>query len=997
MSLTPGDRDEITMVRPGAAAVAFIVLSSAYAAIGSIPSGAVPEGPPNPPPTAIERATDQAAETGSPVQVESLDSMYSTTYANPNGSLTRDTSQAPIRIKQGTDWVDVDYELERVNGGWSPKASPVDVVFSDGGDHDAVSLGDGSKQLDLDWAVALPAPTIIKDSARYDLGDGQTLVLTANSGGFEQSLVLAHAPSSLPQVRLPIDTNELNMSTDAAGGYIFSNSDGTPVWTMPAPVMYGPIDPKTEEPSEEQPVSASVVHTSTGPRLNLAPSLKWLQNPARTFPIVIDPTVSAFTNSGDSYVVEGSSTNQGTSWRLHAGSWDGHASRAYLRFSGLSSLSGESVTSATLKVYNYDINKYTSSSCLPATIKALPLTESVTLSSVTWATRPAYGTSPASQLTFAHGIDGICANSSETFDVTPLVKAWTSGTLTNNGLQLSGAESTTSQGWAFCSMNTAPAGTGTSCENSTYGPRLSVTFDDPGPEAPLISSVDYPPNFTAPDLAGASEFDLTMPLLPDDAAAMTGASAATQYVYRFDTAAWTTISAADTTTLSYNPSVGTHTLSAYAIDKWGVASEIVTYGWTVGTFDSSVVGPDDISPVQEAAEKIESKIEQSGWSDAGFVSMDATATTINVSGKGPKSSFLTTFLQQNGYDGFTSYLSTPYSRAEMDAEQQRIFDANPGRYVEVSTTTGLSSIVITPNASTFGLPQGGTMTPSQRSSETTSVHSTIPIEFEPASSPSQSAVASTSGNRSKASPPFWGGSLISKRKSDGTLNICSTGMGIKYSDGTVGVTTARHCGPGLWRSWGSGRTVGYVEKYSTKNDTEALTPGTGRAAAGVWTGPWNSSNIAVVYRVERPIALAKVCAQGGVSGQWCKGTHVLGTYRVNVYEAIDVLGNLERVGPGFWMITEETRSNNQSVSLARAGDSGAPCATFHSNNRLMTIYGFIVAVNSPVVPTTDKRGNPSIPMSYDGFGKPISSAKVFCVNATDALKALGVDPLLFYI
>jgi hypothetical protein len=181
----------------------------------------------------VASAQAAAAASGSPVEVTSLDDEYSTTYANPDGTLTTDTSQTPLRIQQGGTWVDVDYTLQHVNGGWSPVASPFDVVFSDGGDQDAATFGNGAKELDLSWDVTLPTPTINGAQASYDLGNGETLELLATSSGYEQSLVLAQPPTSLPRLRLPFDTGNLTMSTDGAGGYVFSDAAGNAVYSVP--------------------------------------------------------------------------------------------------------------------------------------------------------------------------------------------------------------------------------------------------------------------------------------------------------------------------------------------------------------------------------------------------------------------------------------------------------------------------------------------------------------------------------------------------------------------------------------------------------------------------------------------------------------------------------------------------------------------------------------------------------------------------------------------
>jgi hypothetical protein len=312
-----------------------------------------------------------AAAQGSRVEVTSLEDAFSTTYANPDGSLTTDTSLAQLRVLRDGGWVPVDYTLQHVAGGWSPKVAPVPVTFSDGADTDAAAIGSGGKLVDLSWDVRLPAPTVDGPTATYDLGGGESLVLTATERGFEQSLVLQHAPVSLPQVRLPLDTADLTLSSDGSGGYSFAKSDGTVVYTMPAPVMYGAqIDPETEEPTQSKVVSSALVQTASGPRLDLSPSLSWLQDPATTYPVTIDPTISAVSGSSDSFVQDNLTTSQVSTYFLRAGEHLGtNAARAYMLFNGVTALSGKHVTAATLNLYNFNAN-----TCTPATMHVYPLT-----------------------------------------------------------------------------------------------------------------------------------------------------------------------------------------------------------------------------------------------------------------------------------------------------------------------------------------------------------------------------------------------------------------------------------------------------------------------------------------------------------------------------------------------------------------------------------------------------------------------------------------------
>ncbi|MEV6350745.1 hypothetical protein [Actinoplanes sp. NPDC051851] len=153
-----------------------------------------------------------AVATGKDILVTGLTTATSLTYASPDGSLRSEVSVIPVRVAQGDGiWADVDYDLEKVDDGWAPKVSPSKVVFSAGGDGPAVSFGSASRGFDLSWAKSLPEPTIDGNSAIYQLTDNEALVLTATSDGFEQSLKLTAAPSSVPKQRLGFDMTGVTM------------------------------------------------------------------------------------------------------------------------------------------------------------------------------------------------------------------------------------------------------------------------------------------------------------------------------------------------------------------------------------------------------------------------------------------------------------------------------------------------------------------------------------------------------------------------------------------------------------------------------------------------------------------------------------------------------------------------------------------------------------------------------------------------------------------
>src|SRR5205823_1969665 len=133
------------------------------------------------------------------------------------------------------------------------------------------------------------------------------------------------------------------------------------------------------------------------------------------------------------------------------------------------------VTSSTMSLWNNF-----SGTCSARSFYAYPITQSFNNSNVTWSTQPTYTTSSSYKGTasWSHGNEALgCDNATDTINLTNMVQAWVSGTLTDYGLALvAGSETDDTYRKTFCSMNTDTTGA-TSCTTSSRFPTLSVTYN----------------------------------------------------------------------------------------------------------------------------------------------------------------------------------------------------------------------------------------------------------------------------------------------------------------------------------------------------------------------------------------------------------------------------------------------------------------------------------------------------------------------------------------
>lgn len=128
------------------------------------------------------------------IEVLSERSATSTTYALPSGELQTSTYAGPIRQKVDGSWRAIDTSLSDTGASLEPGVAAADIAVSDGGDTALVSVDKGDKSFGLGWGDKLPTPSVKGDTASYDLGDDQTLSVTALAQGFSQNVILDAAP-----------------------------------------------------------------------------------------------------------------------------------------------------------------------------------------------------------------------------------------------------------------------------------------------------------------------------------------------------------------------------------------------------------------------------------------------------------------------------------------------------------------------------------------------------------------------------------------------------------------------------------------------------------------------------------------------------------------------------------------------------------------------------------------------------------------------------------
>ena len=544
---------------------------------------------------------------GSRVEDVSLRTESTSTFVNPDGTLTLEDYGGPVRVVRDDEWVDVDYSLQSwSDGSLRPAASPVQVSISGGGTSEAgrVTFEDGTS-LAVTWpGGALPEPTVDGATARYAVSASTTLVVSAAAVGLDAWIELGEEPATdEPTYALGLVGDGVHVTQDD-GGLVLRDVDGEQVGRTANLVAWDAQVDHAGDPENVVDLDSSLRKVSTTGQvtrseLTLEAPNGFLADPDTQYPVVIDPNISAVLRLRDTWVASGVSTLQGTDYRLLIGAsaiTGGTEARSFLKWSS-TAYEGKEILSATMRLYQYDAG-----GCTARPTSVRPLAGEFLEGSTTWANKPAmtaaYGTTT---VTFNYGgNDCTTDNGWASFDVTNFVKKWADGTLANNGLGVFVPTDYATNTWyekRFCSFDPSSLTT-VACSTAftDHRPVLSVTYNS-APAAPSA------PSFTSTGDAGYT--NVSQPVVSSSAADGEGQKVALAFEAHSSkttssstlkascTAAAVASGAKATCTLGTALTSATYYLRAKATDASGAVSGWSS--WTTIAVDRSVPGTPTIS------------------------------------------------------------------------------------------------------------------------------------------------------------------------------------------------------------------------------------------------------------------------------------------------------------------------------------------------------------------------------------------------------------------
>ncbi|MEV6326459.1 DNRLRE domain-containing protein [Streptomyces sp. NPDC051909] len=410
-----------------------------------------------------------------------------TTWANPDGTVTLDAAAGPVRFRdEATDkWRDIDVDLAKtVDGTVEAKSHPLGLELAgktpaaeaaaveasgEAGEAGtkpvplvALDAGDG-RELGLSWRGVLPEPALSGTTARYaDVMTGTDLLVESTRTGFEQFLELKNrsAIEANGSVTLTLNAKGISARANADRSVTFLDTEsGKQVGMLPAPVMWDAyVDPNSGEHTHRADVGLKVTQNADQVDITLTPDASFLAAAETQFPVTVDPAV-AIGSSFDTFVQQGYTTDMSSSTELKLGNnGSGQTARSFLSFP-MAKIAGKQILDAKLSLWEFH-----SWSCTASSWEVWDTGLATT--STRWTAQPGWYNRWATS-TATKGYSSSCSDGWVSQNIKSLATAWAANGNSTNTLGIRATTETDPYSWKR--FNSGNAGT-----NMPY---LSVSYN----------------------------------------------------------------------------------------------------------------------------------------------------------------------------------------------------------------------------------------------------------------------------------------------------------------------------------------------------------------------------------------------------------------------------------------------------------------------------------------------------------------------------------------
>ncbi|MFI0366733.1 DNA/RNA non-specific endonuclease [Actinomadura sp. 1N219] len=303
---------------------------------------------------------------------------HARTFVNADGTESTEFSPRPINYRRPDgSWAPVDTRLVPVGGtsgtdgtggaqGWRNAADSVDIRLAPAAAGVAgapvVRMGLGGGQ-EIGYSMQGAAASAGKAGERGVTYPGvrpdTDLKIDVGSGGVKETIVL-RSPKASGTFVFPLSLKGLTARV-VGDQVVFADASGQAKAVVPA----GSMTDSADEPATSAKVSYSLISVGGTPALQVTADPEWLADPARVFPVEVDPSVEISAASTSLTVNDGGQVGGGQVLTV------GSRSAAYLGFPGLDDrLRYHKIFGASLWMVNYDAQ-----TCESRPVSVRPVTE----------------------------------------------------------------------------------------------------------------------------------------------------------------------------------------------------------------------------------------------------------------------------------------------------------------------------------------------------------------------------------------------------------------------------------------------------------------------------------------------------------------------------------------------------------------------------------------------------------------------------------------------
>lgn len=395
------------------------------------------------------------------------------------GKFVSTVHSGPVNFQAADgSWQPIDLTLTTAKSGLRPKANdlvPVMGLIGSSSSLVEMTFAPGER-LQFGLAGALPVLGVAHGSSVVypSILNGVDARFDMRTAGVKETLVL-HSADAPTTYDFPLQLDGLTAEPSGDGSISLRDNAGQLTAVIPAGYMTDSYrHPRSGEPNRSNDVAYQLLAGDGGGTvLHVSISSAWLRDPARVFPVEVDPSVLSATyyDDADDAYVQSTGGYSSTDTVLKSGTFDGNdKSRSFMHFAAVNTFDGRQIDSATFAARNT-----WSYSCVERQVNVFAVASSWSGSNTMNWPGPSLRSPAVASATVAKGYNSSCPEGGVTFDVTTAVTNWANNSWQNYGLALVAASESDPYGWKkWASADASPGST-------TYDPRITVNWTNSAP------------------------------------------------------------------------------------------------------------------------------------------------------------------------------------------------------------------------------------------------------------------------------------------------------------------------------------------------------------------------------------------------------------------------------------------------------------------------------------------------------------------------------------